>query len=243
MPLPPLGDRPLPETLPLAFDLLDGLNKGKSTGRIENFDFSDMASVDRRAFSFFVKSWDYLYDREKLTGLRGDAYKVKRWAVNRFIKNVRYETRPFVPGDLTECLALYDAWKREKERAFVKGDDDYPRFLMEDSRIAHERMMKESSALGIIGKVVTLDSKISAYTFGMKMGEEMLVILAEIADRSVPGLAQFIFREFCAGFPERAWVNTMDDSDLPALRKVKFSYHPVLLVPSFSLMRLKAGDR
>ncbi len=55
------------------------------------------------------------------------------------------------------------------------------------------------------------------------------------ADRSVPGLAQFISREFCreaeaAGYE---FINTLDDSGLPSLARSKHAYHPVRLVASY----------
>jgi hypothetical protein len=57
--------------------------------------------------------------------------------------------------------------------------------------------------------------------------------LFEVADRSIPGLAQFIFRECCREAARRGheWVNTMDDSGLPSLARSKMAYHPVRLVP------------
>lgn len=245
MPLPPLGDCNLQEQLITALDRLDRLNGKRGSGRVENLDFCDFVRFGKDGFRFFLKSWDYIYSRERLTALQGNRYKDKRWSLNRFIRENRAEVRSFVPEDLHECLTLYDEWKNGKENEDSRkpaGEGDYSRFLMEDSRIAHERMMKEAPPLGLTGLVVSIEGRIKAYAFGFSADAEMAVVLAEITDRSIPGLPQFIFREFCGLFPDAVWINAMDDSDLPLLRKTKMSYHPVLLAPSFTVTGVRNGE-
>jgi uncharacterized protein len=60
-------------------------------------------------------------------------------------------------------------------------------------------------------------------------------VLLEIADRSIPGLASYLFREFCREAYERGaiLINTMDDSGLETLRQSKQAYHPLRTVNSY----------
>ena len=53
------------------------------------------------------------------------------------------------------------------------------------------------------------------------------------AGREVPGLAQYIFREFCRTLSRFEFINAMDDSGLEGLRRAKQSYHPAMMVPSY----------
>ncbi|MGH7408110.1 MAG: hypothetical protein ACREKF_08905, partial [Candidatus Methylomirabilales bacterium] len=60
-------------------------------------------------------------------------------------------------------------------------------------------------------------------------------VLLEVADRRIPGLAEFIFRECCREAVEGGYefVNTMDDSGIPTLARSKQAYHPLRLVLSY----------
>jgi hypothetical protein len=258
MPVPPLGDTPLKLSIPRAFEVMDQLNKNRSLSRIENVTLDEIAEVASRELTASLKSWDYLYERTALSGLKGDRYKEKRWGVNQFVKNHPFEYRPFVPPDVPGCLALYDQWKERKKKGIKTGEGEYEIHLLEDSRSAHFRMMREYQDLGLIGRVVTVGSEIKGYLMGADLSpdlptcgsvgpktgwigrfqdrnEKTLAVLAEVTDLSVRGLAQFIFREFCLEQSAYPWINTMDDSDLLPLRKVKNSYRPFLLVPSYTL--------
>ncbi len=69
--------------------------------------------------------------------------------------------------------------------------------------------------------------------FGFPLSLEVFCVLLEVADRSIYGLAQYLFREFCREFQSYPWMNTMDDSGLPGLARTKLAYHPYQLVPNY----------
>ena len=60
-------------------------------------------------------------------------------------------------------------------------------------------------------------------------------MLLEVADRTIPGLAQYLFRDTCRkALSEGAeYINTLDDSGLAGLRESKDAYHPVTRKQSF----------
>jgi hypothetical protein len=98
-------------------------------------------------------------------------------------------------------------------------------------------LLDDYSGLKIVGRVVKIDKKIKALTFGFRLAEDTFCILYEITDLSIKGLAQFIFREFCRELADYKYINIMDDSGLENLKKVKLSYHPVKLVPAYIVKR------
>ena len=63
----------------------------------------------------------------------------------------------------------------------------------------------------------------------------MSCVLLEVADRTIAGLATFIFRGFAREAAGRGYelMNTMDDAGLPSLARSKRAYHPLRLVPSY----------
>lgn len=235
MPIPPLGEVPLKETAATAFEMLNRLNDDPLNGRIENLDLTDCSDLDLWRFNRKLKSWDYLYDRLKLSELKGNRYKGKRNPFNSFTKQHRPRYLPFSTKDLTRCLELYDQWMEKKKRNLTHEEDDYEACLLEDSRKAHQRMMNEFEMLGLIGRVVWIESEIRGYIFGAELNASTLIVIAEVTELSVKGLAQYIFRTFCEEMDRYHWINVMDDSGLDSLRKVKESYFPDFLAPAYIL--------
>ena len=188
------------------------------------------------------KGPDYVYRRADLVALRGDRYKSQRVVYNHCAAHARPRYRPFRSNDAGACLALFQQWRQG-----VKHDDvsDLAAHLAADAEHAHRTGITHASDLGFIGRVVEVEGRIAAYTFGYPLtlpsplegegkGEgAVFCILFEIADRNVKGLGAYIFREFCRELESYELINTMDDSGLLGLRRAKQAYHPIRLVESF----------
>jgi len=89
--------------------------------------------------------------------------------------------------------------------------------------------------LHLVGSVVRIDGRIRAYTFGYWLNERTWCVLLEVADRTISGLAQYLFRETCRNARSEGaeFINTMDDAGLPGLRLSKRAYQPFMQVKSF----------
>jgi hypothetical protein len=87
----------------------------------------------------------------------------------------------------------------------------------------------------LAGTVLRLEGRIRAYTFGYWLNERTWCVLLEVADRTISGLAQYLFRDTC----RRAWsqgaefINTMDDAGLAGLRRSKQAYRPLMEIQNF----------
>ena len=92
-----------------------------------------------------------------------------------------------------------------------------------------------AAELHLAGSVVRSQGKICGYTFGYWLDRKTWCVLLEVADRTIPGAAQYLFRESCrqALSDGAQFINTMDDSGLAGLRKSKDAYHPVARIQSF----------
>ena len=224
MPVPPLGKNISSSTVKKCFELMNKINKNKNCSRIEDICGKDAEFYKGLGYKIKEKGQEYIYNRDDLAEPAGDKYKDKRALCNYFMKNYKYEYREYGPDDEKACLMLYRRWAKERIKSHK---DDYYKALLEDSYAAHKKAMKRSRDLGLAGRVVAVDNKISAYTFGYRLDEETFVVLFEIVDLRIKGLSQFIFRQFCAESGDYKYINAMDDSGLENLKKVKMSYHPV----------------
>jgi hypothetical protein len=228
--LPPIGPSPCGPAMPVALAFLSGRNKTRALTRIENVPESLAACCRDLGYRVAPKGPDYLYRRDDLIGLYGDRYKSQRVAYNHCVKESRPAFRAFRPEDAEACLILYRQW-----REGVKRDDvsDLARHMADDAESAHRTGIQHSTELGLQGKVVEVDGRIAAYTFGYPLNAKTFCVLFEITDRTVKGLGAYIFREFCRELEGYEFINTMDDSGLDGLRRAKLAYHPLRLVESY----------
>ena len=216
-------------------------NRNSHIARIENVPQELLTFFEKNGFRVVLKETEYLYETATLSKLSGNRFKSKRNAYNAFTE--RYpsaEFRPYHPTDRDACFTLYDAWYTARA---MKCDDPVYCALLEDSRSAHQIAIAHTEALGLVGRVVRINEEIKGYTFGYPLNTDTFCVLFEITDLGIKGLAQFIFREFCKELiGTYRWVNTMGDSGLESLKRVKRSYHPTQLIASYNVVNSAMSD-
>jgi hypothetical protein len=215
-----------------AFALMRSRNKGSAVSRVENIP-EEMAEQCRGlGYRVRPKDPDYLYRAADLAALTGDRYKSQRAACNRFERTSRYQVEAYTQDHREGCLALLERWAEQKRR---QGVDTIAEHLLRDAAPAHREALAHPEALGLTGTVVRVDGVIRAYSFEFTRSPTISCVLLEVADREVPGLAEFIFRETSRQAVRRGVenINTMDDSGLPSLAQSKRAYHPIRLVGSY----------
>lgn len=232
MPLPPLGSGSPKKPLGQAFDLMRQRNHGAGVSRIENVPEEWKTEWEAWGYCLRRKDSDYFYDARMLIELRGDRYKSQRAAYNRFVRACRFRYEPYEERYREPCLDLYRKWARQKEG---QGIDSVAKMMLEDSAEAHRTVLTADRHFGLIGRVVWVDDVLAAYTFGYFRTSSIFCLLVEIVDRAIPGVASYLFREFCReAYTQGATaINTLDDSGLAALGRSKQSYHPVRMIPSY----------
>ena len=235
MPLPPLARhaaRVMRDVFAACFALMRQRNRGSAVTRIENVPEALRPQLESLGYVLKPKDPDYLYRAEDLADLAGDRYKSQRAACNRFERERQYRFDPYRDEDRAVCLALFREWAAQKQTA---GLEEAGRYMLADSESAHRETLLHHRELGLVGRVVRVGGAVRAYTFGYARSAAVFCVLLEVADRSIPGLAQFIFRSLCREAAAQGYVsiNTLDDSGLPGLARSKQAYHPVDLVPSY----------
>jgi Fe-S-cluster containining protein len=228
----PMTPRPSPAALAACFAFMRARNGGSAVSRIENVPDELQPPLQALGYCLVPKDSDYLYRSRDLATLVGDRYKSQRAACNRFERDSRYRCEPYQDTHREASLALFEEWAAQKE---TEGLDAGARHMVKDSASAHREALTHHRALGLAGRVVWVDGAIRAYTFGYERSPSVFCILLEVADRRIPGLAQFLFRESCREAAGRGFefINTMDDSGLPGLAQSKRAYRPVRMLPNY----------
>ncbi|MBA3964903.1 MAG: DUF2156 domain-containing protein [Nitrospirales bacterium] len=244
MPLPPVGPwsdigsssgSPLKNVLSQAMAYMEIRNRGSNVTRIENIPADLKEEIQEWGYTLIPKDSDYLYRTADLIHLKGNPYRSQRAACYRFIRAHRIRIAPYQIIDHDAFFTLFHRWVYQKEDTPISRlgpNGDVARMMLRDAASAHRVTLQEHRELGLTGRIVWVDGAVKAYTFGFPRSPEVFCVLLEVADRSVYGLAQYLFREFCREFQAYPLINTMDDSGLPALAKTKLAYHPCQLVPT-----------
>nr|MBI3613344.1 DUF2156 domain-containing protein [Nitrospirota bacterium] len=222
----------LTKALEQVFAFMRQRNRGTAVTRIENVPEELRLPLESMGYVLKSKDPDYLYRTADLVELAGDRYKSQRAACNRCEREQRYRFEPYRDEDRAVCLALFRLWAAQKQGT---GLEEAGRYMLADAEAAHRETLLHHHALGLVGRVVRVGAAIRAYAFGYARTVAVFCCLLEVADRAIPGLAQFIFREVCREAAAQGYIsiNTMDDSGLPGLARSKQAYHPIGLIPSY----------
>jgi hypothetical protein len=234
--LPPLGKSLEPTTIELAFAHMAQGSKPRAVNRIENIPENLLSSFSQDSYNQYLKSAEYVYRKEDLIALKGNAYKSQRHDCNRFEAQQQglHSFEVYSDADLDFCMGLYERWA--DHRALANSDEVY-RSMLQENRKVHARLLKFWKALGLVIRVLKSGSQVIGYTFGFALDENTFCIYAEIADLNIPGTAAHMFKSFCADRALRDFsrINTMDDFAMPNVARAKQAYHPSELIPSYAV--------
>ncbi|MBF0330406.1 MAG: DUF2156 domain-containing protein [Candidatus Omnitrophica bacterium] len=233
---PPLG-RDIPsDVIDRCFERMSARNRGGSLTRIENVAEEELKYFDPLKYRFERRGQEYVYARAAIAALTGNTYKSRRGEVNAFESRYAYVFRPYEDADFNACADLFDRWSAGRAG---KHQDDMYRHMLAENRMVHRLLLSYAVRLGLTGRVVVVDGKIAAYTFGYALNADVFCVLLEVADVTVKGAPSFIFSRLCddealAGY---TWVNVMDDFDASDLARTKMSWRPARLESFYAVMR------
>jgi hypothetical protein len=173
-------------------------------------------------------NFDYVYLTEDLAELKGKKFDGKRNRIKKFESSFDHCYEKLGRGHVEGCRRLLHEWYD------VKGNSD-PYMMAEKEAILEALAMFEE--LGFTGGVVLVAGRVEAFTLGKRLTADTALIHIEIANPALPGLAQWINREFV----RREWcsyrfINREQDMGVPGLRKAKLSYQPHHLVKKYNLI-------
>ena len=231
MPVPPLSDKKAtPAVFERCFELMDIENKGKTESRIENIPAVTAEELEIAGFRVAKKDEEYLYETKPLEALSGDKFKHIRWLVNTFKNENDFVFTNYSSKHLNGCANLLFKWLEEKRK---KAVTDTEQFLLKNIDKAHKRALLEHTALGMDGRVLIVNHKVIAYSFGTPLGRDTFCVMLEVADHEIKGAAQYIFMKMAGEFSKYKYFNTMGDEGIETLRANKLHYHPMKTIPEY----------
>jgi len=174
--------------------------------------FGDKYSIEEDRDNF-----DYIYESEKLISLSGKILHKKKNHLNYFIKNYKYQDVEITDELIKPCMKAAREWCCKNS---CRG------YLLYELR-AIEELLINRDKLNIIGMAIYVDGKISAFTLGEIVNENMAIIHVEKADSDIRGLYNYINRTFVEKYlKDIPYINREQDLGMEGLRKAKLTYAP-----------------
>ncbi len=224
LPLPPLAPEVTRETVAAAFRLLDQLNRGAAVSRIENCS---------AALAAQCQDWGYGAHRVEQEYVCATAdVRARSAAQARGARGAILVVRPYdPPRDAESCWRLYLLWALRRQMA---TDDPQARAMLRDGALCHRRWLEEAKELGIFGMVAETPDGIQGYLLGVTLSDEVMVVLAEIANSEMAGIAALMTIALCRQV-RHPWMNLMGDAGLASLARAKQAESPARVVEIYAV--------
>ncbi len=233
----PVGDKETSAVLGEGLDYLDAYPGESCFERIpESFVTTHLMNDERFVLTEERSHFDYVYDVQELSELKGRKFHDKKNKANKFRNSHEYKYSTLTADLIDECLAFEHHWCEVRECHKYYG--------LHRERCAILEMLNNFESLDIRGGIVRVDNKIAALTLGEKLLPDTFVIHIEKAHAGLPGLYQVINQEFLmheAG--DCRFVNREQDLGIEGLRRAKMSYNPVRFVKKYKVSRAGRGKR
>ncbi len=242
---PPVGGTSLAATLAECFEIVEkmnaaaGINANPAAIYIPECLKPEYEAVaEKLGCSLGYWTQDYIYRIKDLADLKGPEFDSKRNKANFFMKNYDYGVEEFDFGKHgSECLALVDLWKEQKEAKEDSSADSWRYEIGAETEVART-LIRFSRELGVRGVVLKVEGRVVGVSLGEQLVQNMCSNIIEKTNPAVNGASQFIFREFSSYWSRLSgceFLNAQDDFGVDYLKRVKLSYHPVKLLKSYCL--------
>lgn len=178
------------------------------------------------------KSWDYIYDVNRLADLNGKKLHAKRNHIHRFDEQFPdWLAEPITDRNVEDCVAMEQVWA--EGRGGTVGDET---LTEETISILEALYLREE--LELKGVLIRAEGRVVAFSLGSFTTPECFDVHYEKAFGEIQGAYAVVNREMArmirAEYPGVKWFNREDDLGLEGLRKAKLSYYPDILLEKCS---------
>lgn len=179
-------------------------------------------------FSERRDSFDYIYEAETFSEMKGKKLHAKRNFCNRFENTYEWSFEQLEKRHLPYCLKILADWQFEMGGASESAN-------MEHSAIIRGFMRYDN--LNYLGGVLRADGEIIAFTIGERIRSDCFDIHFEKASSEIVGAYPMIAREFARlvkdKYPEVKLFNREEDMGIEGLRQAKESFFPLYLLKKY----------
>ena len=179
-------------------------------------------------------SFDYVYNFEDLSTLKGRKYSKKKNRINHFLAAYPdYKYEQINESNIPDVIKFQEKWYE-----YHKGEQSVP--ILDDENQGIQTLLNNFGKLDYKGCLLRVGDEIACYTLGEAINDEWIVVHIEKGFNEYVGCYQMINREFLAReFSGYKYVNREDDFGEEGLREAKNSYHPAMMLVKYDITGMK----
>lgn len=163
--------------------------------------------------------WEYLYEQEALSTLRGNKLHKKRNHVNGFIKAYGQDYRPITLENLSQVLDLQSDWCKWHECEKSAS-------LLAESDVTYHILKNWAVFPNLVGGALFAEDRMIAFSVGEPLDDETMVVHFEKGRPDYRGVYQAINYFFAGQAAGYKYLNREQDAGEDGLRQAKESYFP-----------------
>lgn len=212
-----LEDYCMAENVPMNFHSLS----------LEQCEILEMLYPKRYKFSENRDGFDYIYEREALSTLRGKKLSAKRNHINRFEENnPDWSYEKMNSENIRDAIFMHNEWCEASDCHSEEG-------LFEES-CAVRRAFKYFDELELSGGILRAGGRVVAFSIGDRLNDETFLVHIEKAFADIQGAYPMINKQFvinnCEGYK---YIDREDDAGDEGLRRAKLSYRPYKMAEKY----------
>ncbi len=170
--------------------------------------------------------FDYIYNSSDLINLPGKKYHSKRNHISRFSKQYNWHYQDITIDNIEKVKKCAEAW-------YLQNQDRMDEELKAEMN-GVKLMLDNMEYLDIKGGAIIIDEKVTAFTLGSAINDNIFNIHTEKALMEFDTAYTVINREFAArNLSSYKYINREDDLGLEGLRRSKLSYKPQILLQKY----------
>ena len=188
------------------------------------------AQFDQFSFVPILNYADYVYRSSDLSSLRGSEYRKIRNRLNKFVKNVSFETEQITEDIISEVRQFLKRW------CIWRDCEDDPILKYEKKAVIFSA--NHFCELELSGMAIRIDGRIEAVSVYEPMNHSMIVVHFEKGSPDFDGIYKCINQELAKTVEDRfPFINRESDMGNPGLRKAKQSYRPDHMLSVYEIKR------
>jgi hypothetical protein len=207
-------------------------NRNRSC-RIFYLEEMDRPFVEAAGYSTtFRENEEFIYDTKLAVAAEGKSFERLRRNINQTRKIPDIEIRAFQERDTEACRELLDRWRsrmRDDLGIEISG------YHYTRNSIAHALSFSNDV---MKGEVILIGDKLSAFTFGGQVTQELGSIFVTISDRDIKGLGYFQRHSFLSNNAGLAYFND-GSADRQGLSHVKTAFRPITMNKLYRARQMK----
>lgn len=225
-----LGNNNLDDTIENLLHASNSIGKNKLYLIPEDNINGDKKALDNYVLTLDRDQFDYIYNIEELSLLKGNKYHKKRNLAQKFEKKYKHEVKILnlkSRHNQRSILYLWHMWLDKKNKRYIDYRDEF----MAVQKIF---ILKNILSVGVF-----VEDELVGFNIGELYPNKYCMILFQKYNPFYTGVSEYLMKKTCGIYNSKGaeYLNFMQDVGVPGLRDAKKLWRPVKFLKKYKIRR------